>query len=138
MLGNTERALAKKLGITPKMSQETQQRSPLHKPKPCVIHAKIHCILCESETSQYFHMMLKDDDYGLPYLQSTETTRDRANQLKEEIPFRSQDIEQSTCSVCPEVLGEWTKGDLVRKLIEVFPVARAAMITGGRPHSRRF
>ena len=138
-LNETERKLARTLGITPKESQLPAKRtSPLFKPKPCVIQANVSCILCNSKTIQHFHMELKEDTSYAPYLQSLEVTRQKAKQLGKEIPLRSQNVEQSTCSVCTKVLGSWTKQELVRKLIEVFPIARAAMITGGKPHRRRW
>lgn len=138
-LNETERALARALGITPKESKLPAKRaSPLHKPKPCVIQARITCLLCESKTEQFFHMQLAEDASYLPYLRSVEVTEQEARQLGKKIPKRSQDVEQSTCSVCSIVLGKWTKQQLVKKLIEVFPVARAAMVTGGKPHKRRW
>ena len=138
-LNETERALARTLGITPKESATPARRtSHLHVPKPCVIQAKITCLLCESKTTQFFHRQLKEDKSYLPYLQSVGITERRAKQLVRGVPKRSQNVEQSTCSVCPEVLGKWTKQELVKKLIEVFPVARAAAITGGKPHRRRW
>ena len=138
-LNETERKLARTLGVTPKESTLPAKRaSPLRKPKPCVIQANVTCYLCESKTVQYFHMILKEDTSYLPYLQSEEVTKQEAQRLPIAIPRRSQDVAQSTCTVCSEVLGKWTKEELVKKLIEVFPVARAAMITGGKPHRRRW
>ena len=138
-LNETERALARTLGITPKESAQPAKRtSRLHVPKPCVIQARVTCILCKSKTEQFFHMQLMEDTSYLPYLKSVEITKQKAQRLGGKVPKRSQDVEQSTCSVCPEVLGKWTKRELVKKLIEVFPAARAAMITGGKLHRRRW
>ena len=138
-LSEIERKLARKLGVTPKESAVPAKRtSRLHVPKPCVIQARVTCLLCESKTEQFFHMQLTEDTNYLPYLKSVEITKQKAQRLGGKVPKRSQDVEQSTCSVCSEVLGKWTKQELVRKLIEVFPVARAAMVTGGRPHRRRW
>jgi len=138
-LSETERALARTLGVTPKESAQPAKRaSHLHVPKPCIIQARVTCLLCESKTEQFFHMQLVEDISYQPYLKSVEITKQRAQRLAGGIPKRSQNVEQSTCSVCSEVLGKWTKQELVRKLIEVFPVARAAMITGGKPHRRRW
>lgn len=138
-LNETERKLARTLGVTPKESALPAKRaSPLRKPKPCVIQANITCHLCESKTVQYFHMILREDTSYLPYLQSEEVTKQVAQRLGKTVPKRSQNVVQSTCAVCSEVLGKWTKEDLVKKLIEVFPIARAVMITGGKPHRRRW
>ena len=135
-LGPTERKLAKMLGITPKETVSAKAK-PI-KLEPYIMEAKITCHLCHSETRQYFHMQLKMDEYNLPYLQSVEIPKRQANRLQEEMKHRSRKIEMSTCSVCPEVLKSWKREDLILMLIKAFPLARAAMITGGKPHSRRF
>lgn len=130
-LSQAERVIAKSLGITPKETKQVKGTTPSPKPKPYLMQAKTHCYLCKSDTEQFFHMILRDDGYTLPYLQSVEVTKDKAQQLEKKIPCKIKDIEASTCQACLEVLMKWSKEDLVKKLIKNYPKARAAILAGG-------
>lgn len=128
-LTQAEKTLAKSLGITPKKPAITKRES-LPKPEPYIMQAKVHCYLCKSDTEQFFHMKLKESIHYLPYLQSVKVTEKEAQELKKGMPYHTKVMEMSTCSVCPEVLMKWEKKELVRKLIEVYPQARAALLGG--------
>lgn len=131
-LTQAERELAKGLGITPRKARSTPDRS-ISKPKPYLLKARVLCYLCKSETEQFFRMVLSEDGYSLPYLHSARITREEAQELQKSMPIRPRDIYTSTCTACPEVLGKWKKEELVQKLIQVFPAARIALVTGGKP-----
>ena len=135
-LSQADRVLAKSLGIAPKEAAPTLKEK-VHKPKPYIARAKVYCYLCESRTEQFFHMVLRESEHFLPYLQSVEVTREEAKQLEKEMSYKTQHIEMSTCQVCSEVLMKWSKEELMKKLIEVFPVARSAIVTGGKPVNGR-
>ena len=132
-LSLTERKLARTLGITPRERSSSEKVKPILKPKPYLMRAEIHCYLCGSKTTKFFHMILKGDESFLPFLQSEGITEQSAQQLSSTIPLRSQDVNVSSCPACTDALGKWTKAELIKKLIQVFPVARTIGIAGGRP-----
>lgn len=130
-LSSTERKLAESLGVTPSRPKPAGPKGA--KPKPYVLQAEMYCYLCTSKATQLFHMVLKEGvDLAAPHLESKKITKQEAQRLKKKLPFRVRDIEVSACSICPEILGKWKKEELVRKLIQVFPVARAVLVSGGK------
>jgi len=129
-LNAKERALAKSLGVTPKAVPKGKK--PLVPPKPYLIRAVTHCYLCEGETVQFFHMETMLNEQLMPYLQSRKVTVKEAERLKK-LPLERRDIEMSTCPICPKVLNGWAREDLIKKLIQVYPVARTILVSGGKP-----
>lgn len=75
-------------------------------------------------------MVPSENEGSQPYLKSKEITEKAAQQLKKEIPFRSQEMGVGRCSACPAALQKWTKAELVKKLIEVYPLAQAIALGG--------
>lgn len=77
-------------------------------------------------------MVLDEDQYSQPYLRSDKITEKKAQRLQKGLTLHSQSINASTCDTCPEALGKWKKEELAKKLMQVFPIARAMAITGGK------
>jgi len=74
-------------------------------------------------------MDIREDEFFMPYLHSERISKQSAQLHQKKLPMRKQPIDTSNCSACPKVLGKWKKADLVKALIEAFPIARAAMIS---------
>ena len=124
-LTEREKEILKGIGISPKSTKSSPKSLPFkgNPQEPYFLKRTVHCNLCKSITIKYFHMLLSEDS---SHLYSKEATEEEAVSGK----YKSQELHQSTCSECYNVLiKEWTKEEIAKALIKAYPLAS---IGGGK------
>jgi len=120
-LTDREREILKSIGIRP----NGKHKAPVEKPRatrapdPYTIEVTVICQLCKGTPKQYFDMIPSDEE-GAPHLHAVAISKENALKRKN---LRKKDSYQSTCSECFNRLHDWTKEELIKKLIKVYPLA---------------
>jgi len=120
-LTDQEKEILKSIGIRPngKHKAPSAKLQGIKAPNPYTLEVTIHCQLCGGTPKQYFDMV-QFYESGEPHLHAVLISKEDA--LKKAVLIK-RDSYQSTCSECFDRLHDWTKEELIKKLIKVYPMA---------------
>ena len=118
-LSDTEKALAKKMGIAPSKKKSDNESTPKaeRKPrtaqdiKPYVLGVITDCQLCKETTIDLYNMV-KNEKGTETYLVARKPSEPDVTPDKWEVR------KASSCGCCKHVLAGWKKEDLINKVLE--------------------